>query len=193
MTSILESRHAWLRSAHDLAGRLGRPIVPMDLADLHGVRYESMRNRVGRAVRDGYMMRGRKPNAFASAPIRLTPKALLELDLPMLVYLAWPVDRSIDNYGIAAASWIQINLGIVTVSPCFRDPTAMSIAVVTAQRSDAVIVWRDRLLVGRADVVAGANAGAPVAVIPGVGANAPRSASELWIPPFLQPALHGQK
>lgn len=188
MKPLSTRRTKWLRAIYELGAQLGRPPYPGELARRHGTTSTAQRNIIVRAIRDGHITVGNPGNRFAPRPIRVSPAARLELGLPCLVYLAFPLT---EDSGESAAAWVSCNVGLPVVSALAIAITGWKLAepacVLLAERCDGVIVWRDPMLVGRSDVVAAARLGIPVSVVDAYAARSVSSARQLWTAPLLQP------
>lgn len=118
---------------------------------------------------------------FERTPVRLTARARLELGLPIVVYLAWPLpaaDAPTEAHHVAwqaghdLARRVLIQVpGAASVSPYLARHSAAdrarldAAAPALAAMSDAAIVYRDGLLLGRRDVAAAVTNGAHVVVM----------------------------
>lgn len=199
MTPISARRAAWLRHVHELGRRLRRAPYPNEIASSLGTTRRVGTGRVSKALADGHIVVSPRPSAFCARSVRVAPLAMLELGLPAVVYLAWPLpgpSAPHDHHvaaleaGRAAAGWLADSLRVVTVSPYLIGSArlvagTLGVAASIAERSDAVVVWRDPLLVGRQDVAAATAAGVPVSVL--TADLLVTDPGQLWRPPILQP------
>jgi hypothetical protein len=159
-----------------------RPPTSGELARLLRRDDANTRRSIMCARRDGLITPpppGRAP--FARSPIRLTAGARIELGLPVVVYLAWPLPlpnspQATHDVGRRAGADLAFRVlsdvpGAVPVSPYLaphgtRDrPRLDAGAAALAAQCDAAIVYRDPILTGRPDVAAALAAGAHVVVI----------------------------
>lgn len=121
---------------------------------------------------------------YARSPLRLTPAARLEIGLPIVTYLAWPLphpdasgaafDRAVERGREVADRVLRIFPGAVPVSPYLVPWPAGDRAVerrlaagaaLLAATCDACVVYRDEILLGRADVAAAVAGNAHVCVV----------------------------
>lgn len=182
-------RRRWLEAVARLAAVLQRPPTISELAAELGMWRTASGRMAQRAARDGLVTLPPR-DAFGARAVQLAPRGRIELGLPLVVYLAWPLaegrrDTAAD--GRDAAARLVTMLGISSVSPYLAGRWAPDVAAVAAElagRSDAVVVWRDPLLTGRADVAAARRAGRTVAVISDVD-NLPSNGTDIWRPPFV--------
>lgn len=206
MKPITPRRADWLRTVHRLGTDLRRPPRATDIARATRVTAHVASNSIRRARRDGQIVLGGRVSGFDAFPVRLTPAALVEIGVPMVTYLAWPIGRDDGRpaecraleveqdamRGRAAVRWLA-TLGVYSVSPylagawkCERsglDAVAQDIA----RRADAVVVMTDPLLLGRADVAAARAAGIPIGLVQAADERLVRAGVDLWRPPFLVP------
>ncbi len=194
MKPITQRRGAWLRIVHRLHCDLRRPPSSFEVGPATGTTRKNSSRVAITAERDGHLIRGPRASVMGAAPLRVTPAALVQLGVPMVVYLAWPMTSSPDvgARGRAAARWLA-SLGVYAVSPFLTGDlectASMHAAALLAQRADAVVVMSDPLLIGRPDVSAALLARAPVGVVTHGDEEQISTAPDLWIPPRLVPPL----
>lgn len=203
MKPISEKRAAWLRVAHGLRTTLGRPPSAIEVARAHGRSPRTARDMVNCAIEDGHLVNTPRTSVFVPAGIRVAPLALLDLGLPAVVYLAWALGSDVvpgfhdrqaglndRQAGLIPAGELG-RIGLAVVSPYLVAERAVAepVAMLLAQRADAVVVWRDPLLLGRADVVAARRLGIPVSVTQRDMTCGKLTAAVLWTPPCLLPAM----
>lgn len=167
---------------------------------LAGSDRRSTRQRLCRLRDLGMVVFASVPRALHPAPVRLTPAAKIALGLPIVVYGAWPIPS--DDNGVAMAESSRIGAMLadamtaaveaVVISP-FLNPTPWKAGVVAgaqiARACDAVVVLRDRTLLGRGDVHAARVARLRCAVVESVGQLSQLTPATLWAPPYLEPDL----
>jgi hypothetical protein len=200
---ITHRRAGWLRTIHQLATELRRPPHSSEIARAVGCSERSGRQRVQRAAVAGHVIVEPRVTAFVPAAVRLAPRAMLELALPVVVYLAWPLStpsagttarlQSVQA-GMASAEWL-LRMGLFAVSPYLiphhQFDAIDEVARQIAARADAVVVWHDRILVGRSDVAAAHRLGVPVSVLTPEIVRSGVGPADLWRPPCLQPEVAG--
>lgn len=189
-------RELWLRTVDRLTTELRRPPCVDEVSRVVGISRSTGQWHTNHAARAGQVLLGSR-NATSPRALRLTPATRIELGLPLVVYLAWPLPpepvevmpAEAWGAGCSAAEDIATDLGLCVVSPFLVCASigasgSMSYAARVSCTTDAVIIWRDALLMGRADVDAAWRAGLPVSVVSG---DLPSAAADLWIPPRLVP------
>lgn len=180
----------WLLAADALEVSLRRPPSVVEVGRALGCGPRAAQSRHRRAVAAGHVVDA--PRTMTGPRfVRASPAARIELGLPLLVYLAWP--EAMPSGEVADLLVMLARIGAHCVSPLlvpgmFEVPAARAAAQSAAVAAHGVVVWRDRVLLCRADVDAARHAGVPVAVVPRSDAL-PSSAAELWIPPRLVPAI----
>lgn len=210
---LTPNRAAWLRTVHSLVLELGRPPTPMDLATARGTKPTAQRFQIRDAIASGQLVPAARGTAFESSAVRVAPRALVHLGLPMVVYLAWPlsaapgdgrVQRPPGQIAVFAerdamagreiARWLAGG-GIAPVSPYLAgawscDWAALDgAAVALSQRADAVVAMYDPMVLGRPDVAAPHRLGIPVALVADPRALTRPPAASLWDPPTLVPPI----
>lgn len=188
-------RERYLRMVEELAVALRRPPYAAEVGRALDVDRNSARQMAHRLAQDGLLVVGPRTTC-SPRPLRVSPAARVALGLPLVVYLAWSVPRSPDvmpeeawSSGCDIAESLAC-IGVPVVSPylvcgAIGLQQSESVAMCLASTSHAIVVWMDRMLLGRADVDAARRAGVPVSVVPG---RLPESAAGLWIAPLLQPS-----
>jgi hypothetical protein len=165
-----------------LAAELGRGPTNHELAARMGRRPSNVSKAVYTARAQGLIVPHLpERRARERTPIRLTAGARIALGLPVICYLAWPLPAPTSPAPSHYAAWqagmelarialIQVP-GAVPVSPYLVRHGAAdrakldAAAIALAAMSDAVIVYRDGLLIGRRDVDAARLNGAHIAVM----------------------------
>jgi hypothetical protein len=183
-------RRQWLRAIARLAAELRRPPTISELAAACRM-HRTASGRMGRRAAGDGLVAIQPRGAFGAGAVQLAPRGRLELDLPLVVYLAWPLAagrKEAAADGRYAAARLTTALALSPVSPYLAGrwgPDVDAVAAELAARSDAVVVWRDPLLTGRSDVAAARRAGLTVAVITDVD-NLPAGHGDLWRPPYVE-------
>lgn len=162
-----------------LTRSLGRPPKNDELADALfacGMFRNCMRATALRTIRH-HVRQMRSLGVLCDArSMKLAPSVRLEYGLPVFVYLAWPtpppeapwqarMDARVDGQRFAEILTMAMP-SVVPISPYLT--AAISPDVVgplMAERCDAVIVVKDELLLGRADVAAAARLRVPIAYL----------------------------
>lgn len=175
---LTPARRRVLLTAVELTARLGRPPNGHEVAiEIGG--YRRVHLQVAQLRRAGYVTdTGRPLKQRQPHYVRLTPRARLELGLPLLVYVAWALPRLDDTdeaheaaraAGAELARWIiQAIPTAAPASPLLvphraaQVPALLAAAGQLAAAADAVIVHRDPFLIGRADVMRANETAAPV-------------------------------
>ena len=189
---VTPQRETWLRAVYDLTAKYGRAPIPSEVAKKVGKSVRAARDIVTRAVSEGQLIQCARVSAYAATGVRVAPLTLLELGLPPVVYLAWPMSRHDQHLkdGKDAAGMLA-NLGVYAPTPyliempAHQRESALPVAASLAMRVDAVVVVRDSLIAGRRDVEAAWRVGVPLSIVHDM--RTIKSASDLWIPPCLQP------
>lgn len=192
MRPLWPGRRRWLMTVHQLTEELHRPPTTTEIARARQTTRESDRDAAVRAEADGHVVAQRR-HQFLPASVRLTPAALVQLGVPMVVYLAWPVPigrgdhPGVREQGLELARWAT-QLGMYPVSPYLLhgaiDRTdSLGAAGRLAARCDGVVVCRDRLLVSRSDVDAARKACVPVGVVETL--EEVSEVESIWRPPRL--------
>ena len=132
-----------------------------------------------------------------------SPLARIRLDMPLLVYLSWPLpppdmpDEAHDAahaVGENLARWILGRVpAAAPVSPYLvahgrrERPKLDAAAPTLALGCHAAIIYRDPLLAGRADAAAAREAGLPTALIGAdfLDSYSPERGDEIWAAPYL--------
>lgn len=136
------------------------------------------------------------PRALHPMSVRLTPAAKIALGLPVVVYAAWPIpledgERCTESVGSMMADQMT-ELGLVAISPFIGPAEWMAGIAAGAQIAvacDAVLVLRDRTLIGRCDVHAARVARLRCSVVESLGQLSKLTLETLWAPPYLEPDL----
>lgn len=185
MKPLTEAQISWLRTIYELGISLHRQPTTTDLARACGWQSQTARRHIRVAAAAGIIDVAPRSTNNPMA-VRIAPHALVQLGVPVVAYLAWPVGSA--ERGQLIGQWVA-RFGISVISPYLvSGRTSDTAAVSMALRADAVLVWTDPLLVGRRDVVSAASRGIPVTVIRPADEAAITCAADLWKPPLLQPA-----
>jgi hypothetical protein len=187
---------ALLLAVHRATQELGRAPYSAEVAPLlGGSDRRSTRRRLCRARDAGMVSFAAVPRAMHAQAVRLTPEAKVELCLPVVALLAWPVgveDRGeAAEYGRDAVTVLR-GKGVIGVSPFLDGRTrweeGVQAAAQIAPACDGVIVMHDPTLMGRADVHAARLARLRCVVVDSLTLHRTPPGA-LWLPPLLQPDL----
>ena len=195
--TVEAARLAWLRSIYDFTRQHGQGPNATDLAKVHGTSRQAQNQRILALASVGMIQlpharKGQNHPMIA----RLSPMAMFELNIAPVVYLAWPASFTDDGTwlreddgGADAARWLFEASGISALSPYVAGWPHRSIehGIQLAERSDAVVVVDDPLLLGRADVASAMGIGLSISVVRRQDRSGVRSATDLWTPPLLLP------
>lgn len=191
-------RSEWLHLVYGLQAKLGRLPTAPDIAKVRGTARRVEFDTALRALEDGQVVRvpsREQRHAVLPFGVRLTPSAMVELGIPVLTYLAWPMDPGFGAESRGAwARWSSqlVSLGLVPVSSFSvlrTEPVEpaqwMACACTLASRCDAVVAVGDPILIGRPDVSSAKSDGVMVSVIGPTALFMAARAVDLWKPPFL--------
>jgi hypothetical protein len=179
------ARAALLGDIHALTTSLGRPPFPSEIAKSRGTTHNATNQALVIAKRDGHVIIGHRASAMTPAPIRVSPTAIIELGLPMVVFFSGPPD--------ALEAWRALELADVTTLTAHPSPGPFAWRLI--QACDAVLaIGRadDPAVLGSAAVAYAVASRTPCAVVPkafltlGVVA-ATRDHSILWRAPIALP------
>lgn len=139
--------------------------------------------------------------AYERIPLRVTARGRIAMGLPLVVYLAWPLpppgaadvaQELARAAGLELARWVlDVIPGATPISPYMapvlaRDRSVVDAAAVQlASSSDAVIVWRDPLLLGRPDVAAAMLARAETTLIDQSAQGEIAAGASAWSKPWI--------
>jgi hypothetical protein len=182
-----------LQAVADATAQLGRPPYISELVERTATRHQGTRDTAHRLVRLGMLTVVSAPVAQHPLVVRLTPAAKVELGLPVVVLGAWPASSSCSDgdrfaAGIAAIGLVMVS-PFLTATAAYDWPAFVAAGAQIAPSCDGVVVFRDRTLVGRADVHAARVARLRCAVIDGWDMMVKATAQTIWSPPFLVPDL----
>lgn len=182
---------------------LRRPPTARELGIALGVSYGNVHKIVTDCARYGLIDPQRQRQPHQPFQIVLTPMARIRLELPLLVYLAWPLPppdspdeahEAAHAVGINLARWVAGRVQrAAPVSPYLvrHDRTLRAqldaAAPVLALGCHAAIIYRDQLLAGRADGAAAFGAGLPTSLIDLAAMDSwqPDRDGPIWQPPYL--------
>lgn len=181
---------------------LRRAPTAADVARWCGMDKKGVMRAVAELRRLGMIEWTRMAIHYKPQPLRLTARCRVQLGLPIIAYIAWPLPSPSSEpdahagaleVGRAFANWVTCAIaGCVPVSPYLAEhdastrPRFDAAAVSIAALADVAIVYRDPLVAGRADVVAAVNAKLPITVIDRAGQDAITAGADPWSPPWRQ-------
>jgi hypothetical protein len=138
---------------------------------------------------------------YAPLPVRLTVETRRKLGLPIVVYLAWPLPppasapeahEAARCVGVELARWVLAAVPCVSpVSPYLAPHAAGNRATLDAAAAahammcDAVLAYRDPLLIARADVSAALGAHIAATLIDRAAQTEISEGANPWTPPWL--------
>jgi hypothetical protein len=196
-------RRRALLLAAELAIKLHRPPTRHELGIALGISYGNVHAIVDDCIRYGLVHVPPDRQHGQVLTVIPSPLARIRLEMPLLVYLSWPLPppsapdeahEAAYAVGKHLATWIAGRVPrAAPVSPYLVKhdrrvrPHLDAAAPVLALGCHAAIIYRDPLLAGRADAAAARDAGLPTALITSefLDSYQPSRGDEIWAAPYL--------